>query len=512
MVLFLLPLIARRLGAELYGAWALIQQSVGYLVLGDLRAMGALKYTLAVRQHMGDVAEKRRQIGSALLLSCLTLPLVVALAVLAVWAAPSLLQTQAKYDGAVRAAMAITVASFGLDRFLSLPAGVLRGMNLDYKGMGLDAAAILTGGVLSGVALSVGLGLPGVAAGALVSVVLLSIVRFFVAKSAVPWFGVDRPERREFLAFTKTSLWLFVGELAALLFFASDIVLVGILMGPVAAASYATTQALLRLAQGPLLEVLACSGPGMAMLGGQGSWGPVAVMRRELHILGVGMMAVLGTTVASLNASFVSLWLGPRFYGGDALNLLLVLITGLALVYRTETLIADSSVAFRSRAKVTMVGGVSGVTAATVLGGFFGPEGVAAGILVGRLAAIAWLPRSIARKSGGVLARRVPVTARGAITAILLVVAGAVLPADGAADSWPRLIAAAVGVAALAGLVWFRLGVCAQDRHAITARVLALRHEFYDRRRTKGNPEASRSDEPEQSRGFGSRTPGNPPR
>lgn len=37
------PIVIRGLGAELYGAWMMLQQTAGYLALSDLRPMGTLK-------------------------------------------------------------------------------------------------------------------------------------------------------------------------------------------------------------------------------------------------------------------------------------------------------------------------------------------------------------------------------------------------------------------------------------------------------------------------------------
>src|SRR5665811_258911 len=63
-----IPIVIRGLGADLYGAWMMLQQTAGYLSLSDLRPMGTLKFTLAVRQHIDDIEEKRRQIVSALII------------------------------------------------------------------------------------------------------------------------------------------------------------------------------------------------------------------------------------------------------------------------------------------------------------------------------------------------------------------------------------------------------------------------------------------------------------
>ncbi len=141
------PIVIRGLGIELYGAWAMLRQSAGYLALSDLRPMGTLKFTLAVRQHIDDVEEKKRQIGAALIVWAFTFPLFITIGIGAIWVAPHFIRTLPQYAWAVRLAMGLMVLSVALELLLSLPANVLRGMNLDYKAMGLNAATILLGGL-----------------------------------------------------------------------------------------------------------------------------------------------------------------------------------------------------------------------------------------------------------------------------------------------------------------------------------------------------------------------------
>ncbi len=91
------PIVVRGLGTELYGAWRMMQQSVGYLSFTDLRSMGTLKFTLAVRQHVEDVEEKRRQIGSALKLWMITLPVFVACGIILIWQVSNFIKVRPQY-------------------------------------------------------------------------------------------------------------------------------------------------------------------------------------------------------------------------------------------------------------------------------------------------------------------------------------------------------------------------------------------------------------------------------
>jgi O-antigen/teichoic acid export membrane protein len=351
------PIVIRGLGVQLYGAWMMMQQTMGYLALSDLRPMGTLKFTLAVRQHIDDAAEKRRQIGAALLIWAVTFPLLLALGAGAVWGAPLFIRTAPEHIWAVRVAMAVLVLTVGLERLFSLPGNVLRGMNLDYKAMGLNAATILLGGILVALAIWGGWGLPGVAAASLAGIVLSSAVRFLIARRVFPWFGVARPTRNEFLYFLKLSGWLFISALSSLLLVGSDLLIIGLILGPSAVAIYATTGAVLRLTMGPVAQLLGSGSSGIAGLCGQGDWTRVAKVRTEMHVVGIGVMSIIGAGVLALNEPFLQLWVGEGFYAGNITNFLLVMISLVMILFRIDGVIIDSLLQFRPKAIAMVLSG-----------------------------------------------------------------------------------------------------------------------------------------------------------
>src|SRR5438034_10089721 len=73
------------------------------------------------------------------------------------------------------------------------PESVLRGMNLGYKRMGLQAFLEVLGGALTAGAVYVGLGLAGAAGSQIVFYGVLGPRFWFVSKKSVRWFGVGRP-------------------------------------------------------------------------------------------------------------------------------------------------------------------------------------------------------------------------------------------------------------------------------------------------------------------------------
>jgi O-antigen/teichoic acid export membrane protein len=441
----------------------------GYIALADARSMGTLKFTLAVRQHVDDVEEKRRQVGAAIVVWFMTLPLLAVAGGVAVWGIPRLIETSNPH--AVQLAMAIVVIAMALERLTSLPRHLLRGLNLDYRAMGLDGAAVVLGGLLGAVAIWSDLGLPGVAAATFVGMLLFNGVRFFVARRAVPWFGASRPSRAEVRTFMGLTGWLVFGEFAGLLVAGGDIVIAGLLLGPQAAALYAATSTVPRMALGPLSEFLSAGGPGIYGLCGQKEWERVALVRNEQQILGLGLLTLFAPVTIAVNASFIDLWVGRDFYAGNAVTAFLVMATVFAAVAVTDQTIADATFAFRQRAVGSLFGGLLMIVVAVSANEVWGLPGVALGILVGRLVVAVYSSWLIARRMEYSLVRLILPLVRSLACTLSMCGLGLVFASRTQVRSWEALVAvAALWVLASLAAFWV-LGMNRGQRAAFFARV-----------------------------------------
>lgn len=468
-----IPIIIHGLGAELYGAWMMIKQAAGYTAQADLRPMGTLKFTLAVTQHVKDVQEKRRQIGAAILIWGLTLPIIFTLGAGLLWAAPSFIRVSDEHIFIVRVAMVLVILHLAMERVLTLPDNVLRGMNLHYKAMGLNAVMVLCGGFLSAVAIWMGWGLPGVAAGGIIASAGAGGVRFIVAKRVLSWFGAARPKREEFFSFGKLSGWLMFSGLAGTLFSASDLLVLGIVLGPSVTAVYATTGAVIRMLIGPLGQLLSSGGPGIAGLCGEKDWRRVAAVRKEMYVVGLIMMTVIGAGILALNSSFLKLWLGEGFYAGDLTNLLLVLIGFMMIFFRIDGVIIDSMLLFRKKAAVMLVSGLVAVTSGALLSFVWGTAGMAFGILCSYIVLLSCIQILIRRKLSYKANENLDSLYRPVVVSFLLLIGAYYISSFLNPETWLSLllISAPFGCVTF-GLMWF-IGLSKIDRGMLVKRVAA---------------------------------------
>jgi O-antigen/teichoic acid export membrane protein len=388
------PIIIRGLGLELYGIWGMIQQLLGYFSLTELRATASLRFLLSRQQHREtETEEKQRLIGSTLLLWVLSLPITIIVGVGLVWFLPNIIPnlTPTIMSGAQVALIVLLVNSV-LDRLLAIPMHILKAQNMDYVGMGVNTATVLVGSILSGLAVWLGWGLPGLAVATILNVLLISIGRFWVARRAIQWMTIKKPARDEFIRFTKTSGWLFIGGLASLFLTSSDVLLVGMILGPATSSPYVTSGAVLRMIGEPIYQIVGSGNAGLIGLCGKQDWERVAVARKEMYFILLFFMTVLGTGVIALNGSFLRLWLGAEFFGGTALTLFLVLSVIFTFLTRIDYTITDAMLFLQEKTWALFFAGITAVVFGIISLRMIGMTGMALGMAIGNLILliIAW--------------------------------------------------------------------------------------------------------------------------
>ena len=236
------PILVTGLGDYLYGIWQILGRLIGYISAASGRPAQALKWTVANRQASIDFAEKRRQVGSAIVVWFLFLPLLAVAGGVLAWFAPILLGVPEQYTWIVRAAAGLLVADLILTTLADVPQSVLQGENLGYKRMGLSTALVVAGGGLLAVAVYLRTGIVGVAAATLAATLLTGVLFFRIVGSYVPWFGFAKPSRAEVRHFFGLSGWFLAWRLVMQLIMSSDVIVLGVLVSVETVTTYTLTK------------------------------------------------------------------------------------------------------------------------------------------------------------------------------------------------------------------------------------------------------------------------------
>ncbi|HXF85988.1 MAG TPA: oligosaccharide flippase family protein [Anaerolineales bacterium] len=465
------PILINGLGKELYGIWGMLGQMAGYFSLSDLRPAGTMKFLLSIKQYHPDIDEKKRLIGATLILWVISLPLMILAGLVLVHFSPLFIKT----DNSTTVQVALGIVIFGvvLERLMSIPANILRAQNLEYKGMGLSAMSVLLSGALSAFAVLQGWGLIGLAGMSLLGMVISNLIRMRVAMNAVPWIGIQKPMRDEFKSFIRTSTWLTFSALSFLLLTSTDILLIGMLLGPSASAVYLTTSTVLRSTTDPLSMLFSSANAGIAGLCGRGEWERVEKLRREMYVFAIATMTIIGTGVLSLNQAFLKLWVGPGLFGGSLLNFLLVLGFLLIVLVRIDNTIVSSILLFREQAGVFFVGGVASVLVGILTMPTLGIAGMALGLIMGQAILLMFSWRLLRKHIRFNVMNYVYDIGRPLLVGMALFTVGALLGTRIIVDTWQSFIlwAGCIGVVSVM-MMWF-VGLSKTSRENIWERLLA---------------------------------------
>jgi O-antigen/teichoic acid export membrane protein len=467
------PYLVSGLGTYGFGLWQVLRQLVGYLTPASGRPTQALKWTIANRQASADYGEKRRQVGAAVAVWVVFLPILGSLGALLAWFAPAWLRAPAELAATVRWAAALLVANLVISTLVEIPRSVLAGENRAYKRLGLSTLLVFASGGFTLLALYLETGLVGVAAGPLAIAVLTGLLFLRVARTHVPWFGVARPSREIVWRFASLSGWFLGWRLVTQLMNSSDVVLLARLDSVESVASYSLTK------YAPdtmihLVEMLALGiTPGLGGILGAGDLARAQRVRGELMSLTWLIATAVGATILLWNRSFVGLWIGPEHYAGPLPSLLIVAMTMQSVVIRNDAFVIDLTLELRNKVLLGFVAALLSIVSAGILVGSFGAgiPGLCAGLMAGRLIlsiAYPWMVGQILGLSSGAQ-WRAAIRPLGA--GALLVSAALAAERFAAASGWLALVAGVAvtfgGVACLA----FALGLAAEQRARIRERV-----------------------------------------
>lgn len=385
VALLVTPLMLRGLGPSGYGVWEMLGRLVGYLSAGDGRPTEALRLVIANQQAIDDSPAKRRQVGSAVSVWLIFLPGLAVAGSILIWLSPAITKAPDEQRAVVRWTCTILAANFLLSNLVSLPESVLRGMNLGYRRIGMQAGLWIVNGGLTAGAIYAGLGLPGIACVQVLVTVLTGLLFWAVVKRCVPWFGVSLPSLAEVRSFLGLSLWNFGGTLIAQLLLASDVVILGVITTTVAVTTYVLTGYAAQAATGVLSLTLNAAIPGLSGIIGQKEYGKAACLRDEMMVLSWLAVSAVGATILMWNRSFVHLWVPDGQYAGPWNNLLIVLILAQTIFIRTDAYVIDASLKLRKRVLASACTLLLMIAFTVALTPVLGITGLCLGILSGRM-------------------------------------------------------------------------------------------------------------------------------
>lgn len=467
---FVTPILVSGLGLSLFGVWEILSRLVGFMSATDGRPTEALRLTIANEQAIDDSAAKRRYVASALGVWILFLPVLITLGIILIWLSPTIGKVALGSYSIVRLTAALLVINFVLANLAALPESVLRGTNLGYKRMGLQAGLSIVGGALTVGAIYTGFGLIGVAAAQVALTCLTGVLFWYVVKKFIPWFGIAKPEKSDLRRILGLSIWNTAGTLIAKLQLASDVIILGIIASASMVTTYVLTGYAAQAVTGIITLALGAVTPGLAGLIGKKEYERTAALRNEMIAINWLFVTVVGSTILLWNRSFITLWVGEQYYAGFWANLLIVLVMAQTTFIRSDAYLIDATLKLRNRVLVAAVAALLSIAFSVILTQSLKIVGLCIGLLVGRLVQTIYYPLMLNSCLGRAQRAGDTSLARSGLVTALFFFGSAYMGQKLLAQSWITCIACVGGSLVILTLIVPLTGLTTESRTLLNRR------------------------------------------
>jgi O-antigen/teichoic acid export membrane protein len=469
------PLLVSGLGAQVYGAWRVLWQWSAYVWGASGRSAQALQYAIANRQWTATDEEKRRLVGSAIVVWVIFLPLLLIAGALGVWFGPEFLNVPPGDYAEVRLAAAILVVDSMAVTLLTLPRSALQGENLGYARMGLSTVLIAGGGGLLVLAVELGYGLAGVAAATLTTTLVTGLVFWRITRRRVPWYGVSRPDRKLVRWFLGLSAWFLGWKFVLEAMIASDVLILAGFASLSLVAAYALTKFVAESLSQALSLLVQATIPGIGGYLGAGRLRRAASLRGEVMALIWLVGTAAGASVVAWNGSFVGLWVGDDLFAGDVETLLIVVLALQIAWIKADTFIIDVALIPRVKVIAGIVSAALSIGLAIVGVGVFdgGVTGLCLGLIAGRMVLGIVAPVAVGRVLELPLRSQVRAAIRPFLVSVVVFAGALAVSEHVTIDSWLRLIPVALLTVVVVGLVAAFTGLHKDQRDQLVMRARA---------------------------------------
>ncbi len=323
------PIIVAALGTEQFGIWAVIGSILGFIGLLDL-GLGPSLVRFAAEQRGRDARVETSALASTALVIYSALAVVtMLLAFVLAWVLPRVVEISDEHVSVAQVALVLTIATF----VIRFPLGLF-----SFLLAGQQRYDVLNGANLVGAALYFALaaGILYVFGGGLVTLAVITLVVTAV-RLALPlyWLKRELPElylsrrlvtrvqARELLGFSLRNLLI---QVASKVVFSTDVIVVGIILGGVAAGLYGIPAKLFALAYGVGIASTTLLFPLLSELEGADER-----ERQERYLLagvrlGLAVVVAVGLPLLFLPDRFLEAWLPSEFDVSTSAPILAILM------------------------------------------------------------------------------------------------------------------------------------------------------------------------------------------
>ena len=387
IVFIITPFLVNFLGAYSFGVWKSIQKILTFASIADGRSSQALKWVVANDEANTNETIKKQAIGSAIKVWLWFLPIMLLVIALLVWNLPTLInELEESMYATVYAVGLILGANFLIYPLLAIPDAVLVGTNNGYKSISVQTISMVLSNCAMVLVSYLGFGIIGLAC----VVVFITIINggfiFYICKKNISWLGIESPSKNQVKKFFGFSFWVLCWSFVQKLILATEIILIGYLMNPTTVTHYIFTAYIMQLAISAGIRSGSAITPALGrIIGSNDTNKTIALVNTGREII-LCVALFFGSIMLIINKNLISLWIGPTYFLGETVNLLIVLIMTQFVLGRFEGQIQDLSLNIKNKVIIGAACSVLSILLGHIFYGVFNNtiEGLLLGILMGR--------------------------------------------------------------------------------------------------------------------------------
>ena len=396
VALVMTPVLVRGLGKDAYGVWALATAFVLYFKLLEFGIGKAIPRYVAEHAVARDDAQLSRALSTALALLCAAAAVALAIAIALTAAFPALFDVPAE----LRSAAQITVAIVLCDLCASVVADAFGWSLVGLHRVDLINATLIAVVVAQAVAWAIVIALGGglVALAVVTFAISLAgqLARYRLARRLLPGLVLaprrlyDRALVRPFL---RRSTWIGVTDVAAVVGFRVDVIVVGLVVGVPAAAVYAVGQKLTFALEQLIAPTTKAFFPHASELAARQDRAGLRDALMTGTRTSLAIAAPLALALSLLAGPFVDAWVGAGFEDAAAVIVLLSCAAVVVAATRTGLLMLQGTSDVRVPALIYGSEATLNLGLSVALAHVVGLEGVALATLIASVAgAVAFVP------------------------------------------------------------------------------------------------------------------------
>ena len=384
IALVMTPVLAHGLGRHDYGIWVVVGSLILYLELLEFGfGTATIKY-VAEYEALGDRDGVRATITTSFWI--LAVPGLLALVAGAVMA--GVFTEIFELREGVEASARLLILMLALNMAISIPGDTFGGALIGLQRYDLQNGTLIVVAVAQAIGWAVVLG----AGGGLVAIGVVTVAcgllgqlwRYLLVRRLVPGAGISRRDFRRDLVrpVAGLSFWFALGEIADVVVFRIDTIVVGIVVSVPAAGIYAVGQKLALVAEKLVQPAVYTLFPHSAELSAhEDTEGLRATLIAGTRI-SLGIAGPLTVALATLGEPAVRAWVGPRFAAAGLVVVYLAATTAIKAVVQTGRAMTNGMGLARVPAMIIAGEAALNLVLSVVLGRSMGIHGVALGTLI----------------------------------------------------------------------------------------------------------------------------------